>query len=337
MKTRMQVRAADPTDAAVAAAIGVDAVEIVVGDGLALDPGTTREIRAAFPGVVRVSCDDPSLEAISMAADLGVNEIAMTVDATSIPASFSEAARFRDLVYIARIPAKPDAIAVVERVRDRVDAVMFEAERDARIFGKAGIGHLDACSKACRSRALPFGFAGALEAPDVPRLLLLQPDVLGFDHAIRIDQRADRPLAPEAVEAVRALIPRDDAKTQPTTDATKMLDRVFVRDFLLPLSIGAYKAEQGGLQRVRFSVDAAVLREPAPPRDMRDVFSYDVIIETIRVCSEGRHVTFVEGLAEEIAASLLARAAIENVRVKVEKVDVIEGSVGIEIYRERAV
>ena len=68
---------------------------------------------------------------------------------------------------------------------------------------------------------------------------------------------------------------------------------------------------------------------------MRDVFSYDVIIETVRVLAQRPHVTFVETLAEEIAAALLAHAGLTAVTVKVEKLDVIEGSVGIEITRKR--
>ena len=69
---------------------------------------------------------------------------------------------------------------------------------------------------------------------------------------------------------------------------------------------------------------------------MRDVFSYDVIIETIRVLAQRPHVTFVETLAEEVASALIAHPALIAVTVKVEKLDVIEGSVGIEITRRRS-
>ena len=68
---------------------------------------------------------------------------------------------------------------------------------------------------------------------------------------------------------------------------------------------------------------------------MRDVFSYDVIIETIRVLSRRPHVTFVETLAEEVAAALLGHPDLVAVLVKVEKLDVIDGAVGIEISRRR--
>ncbi|MCX8254769.1 MAG: dihydroneopterin aldolase, partial [Beijerinckiaceae bacterium] len=121
----------------------------------------------------------------------------------------------------------------------------------------------------------------------------------------------------------------------PRAPAVLANDRIFVRDLVVPLAIGAYQAEHGARQRVRFCVEADVERAPVAPHDMRDVFSYDVIIETIRVLAQRPHVTFVETLAEEVAASLIAHPALAAVTVKVEKLDVIEGSVGIEITRRR--
>ena len=102
----------------------------------------------------------------------------------------------------------------------------------------------------------------------------------------------------------------------------KVTDRIFVRDFEVALAIGAYRAEHGKRQRVRFSVVAETIRAAGTPHDMRDVFSYDIIIETIRVLAERSHVTFVETLAEEVAAELLAHAEVVAVEVKVEKLDV---------------
>ena len=208
------------------------------------------------------------------------------------------------------------------------------------------MAQLDAFAAACRRAGLSFGFAGGLEIPDIARLLLLEPDVLGFDAAGRSHQEPGGPLNLAALETIRALIPNvattgDGDTAVPARPLTirpvvpHATDLLFVRDFMTTLSIGAYRQEHGRRQRVRFSVEAAVTRAPVPPRDMRDVFSYDVIIETIRVLAERGHVTFVETLAEEIAAALLTHAALTRVTVKVEKLDVIDGAVGIEIRRSR--
>ena len=160
---------------------------------------------------------------------------------------------------------------------------------------------------------------------------------LGFDIAVRRDHRADGPLDRQALDAIRALIPRKGRPAPgPRARADTVIDRIFVRDFAISLAIGAYQAEHGKRQRVRFSVEADVARKPEPPHDMRDVFSYDVIIETIRVLSQRPHVTFVETLAEDVATALLGHADLMAVTVKVEKLDVIDGSVGIEITRRRA-
>ncbi len=52
------------------------------------------------------------------------------------------------------------------------------------------------------------GLAGSLEAPDIPRLLLLAPDVLGFRRALCREGRGG-PLDAEAVALIRGLIPLD--------------------------------------------------------------------------------------------------------------------------------
>ena len=57
--------------------------------------------------------------------------------------------------------------------------------------------------------------------------------------------------------------------------------------------------------------------------------------KTIRVLAGRKHVTFVETLAEEVAAALLAQPVVVATTILVEKLDVIDGEVGIEIYRRR--
>ena len=82
-------------------------------------------------------------------------------------------------------------------------------------------------------------------------------------------------------------------------------DRIFVRDFVLPVRIGAYSFEHGHTQRVRFDVSADVLRMTENPEDMRHVFSYDVIMDGIRAIVASGHVQLVEALAENVAAHVL--------------------------------
>ena len=53
------------------------------------------------------------------------------------------------------------------------------------------------------------GLAGSLEAPDIPRLLLLSPDILGFRGALCTGLNRTARIDAAAVDVIRALIPAD--------------------------------------------------------------------------------------------------------------------------------
>jgi dihydroneopterin aldolase len=105
---------------------------------------------------------------------------------------------------------------------------------------------------------------------------------------------------------------------------------------VVPAQIGAYDFERGAQQRVAFEVDVLVRRPGSHADDMRSIFSYDVIIDAIRLVVGRGHVDFVETLAEGVAAVLLQHPRVRSIRVNIRKLDVIDGAVGIEIRRERA-
>ncbi len=111
---------------------------------------------------------------------------------------------------------------------------------------------------------------------------------------------------------------------------------MFVRDFVVPARIGAYDFERHAQQRVVFNVEALVRRASAHADDMRSIFSYDIILDAIRLVVDRGHVDFIETLAEDVARIVLGHPRVQSVRVNVQKLDVIAGSVGVEIRRERA-
>jgi dihydroneopterin aldolase len=206
----------------------------------------------------------------------------------------------------------------------------------------------------CREHGLMAGLAGSLEAPDVPRLLLLGPDYLGFRGALcpRHDRRGRIDSA--CIRVIRELIPPDPRaapregvedradyrllaarsySAEPSRDAT--LDRIFVHDLVMPVRIGAYAWEEDKPQQVRFNVDVTVTRSGHAAEDMRDVFSYDLILDGIRILVASGHIPLVETLAERIADLLLGHPLVADVTVRVEKLEVGPGGVGVEIRRER--
>jgi dihydroneopterin aldolase len=203
----------------------------------------------------------------------------------------------------------------------------------------------------CRARGLITGLAGSLEAPDVPRLLPLQPDLLGFRSALcRAGDRKSK-LDPQAIAMIRGLIPAQTSPGVATDNIDWRLraahgytvgrereaktDRVFVRDFVLKARIGAYSHEHDIEQRLRFNVEADVRRPDLKNADMREVFSYDTITDAIELTLARGHVALVEKLAEDLAELVLRDARVLSLLIRVEKLDILPGSVGVEIRRER--
>lgn len=114
------------------------------------------------------------------------------------------------------------------------------------------------------------------------------------------------------------------------------LRRVFVRDMILPASIGVYRHEKDAPQRVRINVDLFVDDDGGPAQDRLDeVVSYEDIVVGIRHLVRERHINLVETLAERLAVLCLEDARVRCVRVRAEKLDVFPdaGSVGVEIQR----
>lgn len=226
-----------------------------------------------------------------------------------------------------------------------------------RLLDHMNIAALGDFVDACRDHSLMGGLAGSLETPDVPRLLLLSPDVLGFRSALCRDNDRTALLDPEAVDVVRALIPADPRGTAQQGEPPAKIDyrllaargyaieprkgaaardRILLRDFVIPVRIGAYKHERERPQNVRFNVDVGILRPSHVAADIRDVFSYDVITDSIRIVAAQEHIGLVEILAERIAALILTHHQVVSVTIRVEKLDVGPGSVGVEIMRERS-
>lgn len=233
-------------------------------------------------------------------------------------------------------------------------AMVDTARKDGgRLLDHMGVAALGAFIQACRRHHLMGGLAGSLEAPDVPRLLLLMPDVLGFRGALCGEGDRTGRIDPAAVEAIRALIPDDPRAVRSHGDGAAKVDyrllaargyaakddgatdRILVRDFVVPIRIGAYKHERDKPQNVRFNVDVGIVRSPHVAQDMRDVFSYDVVLDGIRMLVAQEHIALVETLAERIAALILAQPRVVTVTVTIEKLDVGPGAVGVEITRKR--
>jgi (5-formylfuran-3-yl)methyl phosphate synthase len=222
-----------------------------------------------------------------------------------------------------------------------------------RLLDHMNIAALGSFVQAARGRGLMAGLSGSLEPPDIPRLMLLAPDVLGFRGALCNNKDRSALISGDAVDVVRALIPADPRgrwQGAPAKIDYRLLaargyspgkddadtDRVFVRDFVAPVRIGAYAHERNKTQDVRFNVEVRVLRSDRAVADIRDVFSYDLIIDSIRVIVAGEHIPLVEMLAERVSGVLLSHPRVTSVAVRVEKLEVAPGGIGVEIVRRKS-
>ena len=232
-------------------------------------------------------------------------------------------------------------------------AMLDTAKKGAgRLLDHLDIAALDRFVDRCRKRGLLSGLAGSLEAPDVPRLLPLKPDYLGFRGSLCKGRIREAAIDAASVKMIRELIPRESGgqswRDEGTIDWRLFLargmvtpddrsvetDRILVHDLVLPCAIGAYDFERTGTQDVRFNIDVDVRRMEHRFDDMRGVFSYDVIIDAIKIILGRGHVDLIETLASGIADEILRYPCAVRVCVRVEKLDIVCGTVGIEIKRE---
>ena len=121
--------------------------------------------------------------------------------------------------------------------------------------------------------------------------------------------------------------------------ATTVRRTLFVRDLVVPCAIGVYAHEKGKRQNVRINVELNIAEPDAQHHDrITEVVSYDDVVTGIRALADLGHIHLVETLAERIADLCLADRRVDNVRVRIEKLDVLAEaeSVGVEIDRQYA-
>jgi FolB domain-containing protein len=367
--TRMLASVNGPEEAEVALAGGADIIDLKDPARGALGAVATDVIRATVETVggrrpvSAVAGDlpmrpDPVVSAVRDIAGTGVDYVKLGIfpggDAAGCIAALAELAAQVKLVAVLFADASPDLSLLPLLKRSGFAGAMIDTQRKAsgRLLDHIGVCRLLGFVEDCRSIGLIAGLAGSLEPPDVPRLLVLAPDLLGFRGALCGPGGRTAAIDLGRVQAVRGLIP-PEAPASGARDvdyrllAARMyapaaagadgpVDLVFVEDLVLPVFIGAYARERDAPQNVRFAVTASVLRAGRPAEDMRDVFSYDLIIDGIRMLTGSGHVDLVETLAERIATMVLVHPRVTKVVVRVHKMDTGSGIVGVEIERTRA-
>lgn len=113
--------------------------------------------------------------------------------------------------------------------------------------------------------------------------------------------------------------------------------RVFVRDLVVPCSIGIYPREKGLRRRVRVNAELVVADSISGRDDFAEAVNYETVVAGIKSIAEAGHINLVETLADRIATLCLADPRVASVRIVVEKLDVYPEteSVGVLLERRR--
>src|SRR5947209_16426076 len=109
---------------------------------------------------------------------------------------------------------------------------------------------------------------------------------------------------------------------------------VTVRGLVLMCSIGIRAGERQRKQRVRVSVDL-VAADPFPGEDPRRIINYEKIVAGIRQVANAGHIDLCEGFAERVCSVCFADPRVTQVRVWVEKLNVLPDADGVGAILER--
>lgn len=315
MTTALAVAVNDVQEADVALAAGAKALAAPYGVDAA------RALAERFTNVAVIAHAHDEGEARAL-AEAGVAWIITDAGAASAP---HKTAQGGGVARIAAAAAEDAAMWTALHARGFAGATP-QPGPSGRLTDAWSMAALSAFATHCRAQGLAFGFGGGLEAPDAPRLLAFKPRWILFDEAVREGGALSRARLKEAAALFR------DAGAAAAT--RKTLERVFLRDLVVDMSIGVYDRERRRKQPARFTVEVD-LAPAAAEVSFADVFTYDVIIDHIRALAAHGHHNLVETLADDVAQAALGHPRARAVRVVVEKLAVIEGSVGVEVRREK--
>jgi len=122
-------------------------------------------------------------------------------------------------------------------------------------------------------------------------------------------------------------------------DKNSGYDLIFLNDFLIQASIGVYKHEKEITQPLRINIIAKV-KNPKNINDdnLQSVVCYNQISKKIKKIIKSGHTILLEKLAEKIFQECFKNKRIETMKIRLEKLDAIQGaeSAGIEVERSRA-
>ena len=122
----------------------------------------------------------------------------------------------------------------------------------------------------------------------------------------------------------------------PLTHLSLSCRRIFLRDHVVPVNIGAHDFEQPQTQRVIFNVELFVPSSQSTPQadQLAEVVDYDFVRKVIAERVSNGHVELQETLCDDLVATLLQHPLVQAVRLSTCKPDVYPdcAGVGVEVF-----
>jgi 7,8-dihydroneopterin aldolase/epimerase/oxygenase len=122
----------------------------------------------------------------------------------------------------------------------------------------------------------------------------------------------------------------------PLTRLSLSCRRIFLRDHVVQVQIGAHDFEKTQAQRVVFNVELFVPYSSSTPQSdqLAEVVDYDFVRELIARRVQAGHVELQETLCDDLLAQLLAHPRVQAVRLSSCKPDVYPdcAGVGVEVF-----
>lgn len=110
--------------------------------------------------------------------------------------------------------------------------------------------------------------------------------------------------------------------------------KIIITDYIVAVEVGAYNHEYYKKQKLCFNLCVETLKAKKSD-NIEDVFSYDIILDAILSVTKANHLELLESLAEQVCDIVLTHPLVLSVNIRIEKLELINGAVGVELIRTK--
>ena len=114
------------------------------------------------------------------------------------------------------------------------------------------------------------------------------------------------------------------------------MEQIYLKDYVCHAEIGVFESEHGHKQRLKFNIYLSLDYGDRNRTDnLDDVLSYEIILEAINKSLSGKRLNLLETLADNIVALCLEYEEVIMTEIQIEKMDRVEGSLGVRLARKK--